>query len=137
MIEWIRRYFEPPEVAACRKAVLEVEPLFPANIAFAPYVLALVKQRVESRRWRQHIVSSFRNGTTPRDYVLASVLDVAQPMLTSGEYHVWSGVLGMEDGGIEYAFDAALAELVKSRFVSEQYARERKAFVSEAIARVG
>jgi hypothetical protein len=83
------------------------------------------------------IIQSIRAGNSPRDLVLYAIVQAAKQMLSTGQYHIYRGVLGMEGNDIRAASAIALAELIKSGFTDEAGAREQRDLMSYLIANVG
>jgi hypothetical protein len=83
------------------------------------------------------IIQSIRAGNSPRDLVYHAIVQAAKQMLSTGQYHVYRGVLGMEGNDIRAASAIALGELIRSGFTDEAGAKAQRDLLSSLIADVG
>ena len=74
---------------------------------------------------------------SPRDIVLYAIAQQCKLLLSSGNYHIYRGVLSGEGNGMRAVFGIALDELVKSGFANEEQASEQRAELHELIKDVG
>lgn len=130
------RRTKPPEVRASLDALDASRPLF-AKLLFASLVLDRVKAVTMARDAEAPIMQSIRAGNSPRDLVLHAIVQAAKQMLSTGQYHIYRGVLGMDGNDIRAASAIALTELTKSGFTNEVGAKEQSDLISSLIANVG
>lgn len=136
-IPFLNRFRRPNEVKDCVAALEEMRPLF-ARVIFASIVLDQVRATLLAPASRAAIVRSVAEaGNPPRDVVLFAITEISSSLLSSGQYHVYRGVLSMEGAGIRSTVGIAIGELVKSGFADEEEAKERRAQLTTAIKEVG
>jgi hypothetical protein len=130
------RWKRPPEVRASLDALDASRPLF-SKLLYASLVLDRVKTVTMARDAEAPIIQSISAGNSARDLVLHAIVQAAKQMLSTGQYHIYRGVLGMEGNDIRAASAIALDELIKSGFADEAEAKEQRDLLSALIASVG
>lgn len=131
------RPFPPSEVKVCLRALKDVEPLF-SNSLHPDFVLASIRGLLLDRENKIHLLKAiYEAKNSPREVVLYAIVQQCKLLLSSGNYHVYRGVLSGEGSGIRAAFGIALDELMKSGFANEQQASEQRAELNELIKNVG
>ena len=131
------RLFPPAEVKVCLRALEEVKPLF-SKLLFSDAVLQRVRALMLERNSKPHLLKAiYEAKNSPRDVVLYAIVQQCKLLLSSGNYHVYRGVLSMEGRDIHAIFGIALDELVKNGFGNEEQAAEQRAELRQLIKDVG
>lgn len=133
---WSKR-FRPREVDECLSALEQIGPLF-EHVLNVDCVLDRVRSGIQSENGRKALIHVIRStDNSPRDVVLHAIVQVSKSQLSSGQFHVYRGVLSMQGSGVRSALGIALNQLVKSGFMSEAQANRERAEIEQAIKLVG
>lgn len=131
------RLFPPAEVKVCLRALEEVKSLF-SNSLYSDSVFERVRALLLDRKSKPHLLKAiYEAKNSPREVVLYAIVQQCKLLLSSGNYHIYRGVLSGEGSGIRAVFGIALDELVKSGFANEEQASEQHAELHELIKDVG
>jgi len=135
------RFFRPAEVKVCIRALEEVKSLFSDSLfsdcAF-DYVLERVRVILLDKKNKPDLLKAiYEAKNSPRDVVLYVIVQQCKLLLSSGNYHIYRGVLSGQGNGMCAVFGIALDELVKSGFANEEQASEQRAELHELIKDVG
>ncbi len=133
------RFFRRKEVTDCLTALELIGPLFARDDPYASsdLVLKRVKELILSSDSQGAIVESIKNGSSPHEVVLYAIVKNSQAFLSSGQFHVYRGVLNGQGHGIKAVFGIALDELVKSGFTNSKDADEHRTELAEDIKQMG
>jgi len=131
------RFFPPAEVKVCLRALEEVTSLF-SNSLYSDYVLERVRAILLDKKNKPDLLKAiYEVKNSPRDVVLYVIVQQCKLLLSSGDYHIYRGVLSGQGLGMRAVFGIALNELVKSGFANEEQASEQRAELHELIKDVG
>ena len=131
------RFFPPAEVKVCLRALEEVTSLF-SNSLYSDYVLERVRAILLDKKNKPDLLKAiYEVKNSPRDVVLYVIVQQCKLLLSSGDYHIYRGVLSGQGLGKRAVFGIALNELVKSGFANEEQASEQRAELHELIKDVG
>jgi len=84
-----------------------------------------------------NVISGIEEGISPRQQVYFAIASLATEYLQSGQYHVYTGVLGGLGEDLLMLFDKCLDEIVDCGAIDDIEAKVRKAEIREGIEIVG
>lgn len=135
------RFFPPAEVKVCLRALEEVKLLFSDSLfsdCASDYVLERVRAILLDKKNKPDLLKAiYEAKRSPRDVALYAIVQQCKLLLSSGDYHIYRGVLSGQGNGMRAVFGIALDELVKSGFANEEQASEQRAELHELIKDVG
>lgn len=85
----------------------------------------------------KEIVARVKEGVSPRVLVYNAIVILAGDLVTTGEYHVYRGALGVVGHNLLKLFDKAIEGLAQNGAIAANCADEQKAEIREAIKNVG
>jgi len=85
----------------------------------------------------KEIVARVKEGVSPRVLVYNAIVILAEDLVTTGEYHVHRGALGVVGHNLLKLFDKAIEGLAQNGVIDANCADEQKAEIREAIKNVG
>lgn len=137
MRAFLYRVFPPKEVRECLTALKTLDALF-GDVLFWSHVRARVQFLIRDYECRAAMLRSLNETKlTHRILVLHLIGRVSFDWLSSGQYHVYRGVLGIEGRDFRLICDMVTKEMEQLGYLSSEEAKGHLLNVVHAIQDVG
>ena len=137
---FLKRLFADKEVKAALGIVDECDLIFSSDRLFGDAFQIIKKELVPYLYKTSHILKeNIKTGRSVRVCVYTAIATIAQNHITSGEYHMYRGVLSSLKEGyeLEKICDEAIDFLVKEGSLTQENSKQWKADIREEISEAG
>lgn len=137
---FLKRLFADKEVKAALGVVDECDLTFSSDDLFGDCFKIIKAELVAYLYKSSHILKDYiKNGQSVRCCVYIAIAKIAQDHITSGQYHMYRGVLSSIGPGpaLRKVCEKAIDLLVEEGSITQENSKQWKADIREQISKVG